>query len=128
MGAGLHGALAVALHVVGEHWIAEQRHMAEEIVEQVGLDQIVDLGALADPHRHREAPVRQVIVEHRVGNETWHADDAPAGQRFELRVDRVEVGNGLADAEGLADPRRNSGQACFSARAVWRSTSRRHTA
>ena len=75
--------------------------MAEEIVEQVGLDQIVELGALADPHRHREAPVRQVIVEHRVGDEAGHADDAPAGQRLEPRIDRVEVGNAVADAQRL---------------------------
>ena len=85
--AGLDAALAVALHVVGEHRIAEQRHVAEEIVEQVGLDQIVELGALADPHRHRKAPVRQVVVEHRIGDQARHADDAPAGQRLEPRVD-----------------------------------------
>ena len=78
-------------------------------MEQVGLDQIVELGALANPDRHRKSPVGEVIVEHRIGDETRHADDPPAGQRLELRIDRIEVGNGVADAEGLADPRRNSG-------------------
>ena len=75
--------------------------MAEEVVEQVGLDQVVELGAGADPHRHREAAVREMVVEDGVGDQSRHADDAPAGQRLEPRVDGLEVGNGVADAEGL---------------------------
>ena len=101
LGAGFQRALAVHLHVVGEHRVAEQRHVAEEIVEQVGLDQVVELGAGADPHRHRKAPMRQVIVEHRVGDQARHADDAPAGQLLQPRIDRREVGDAVADAERL---------------------------
>ena len=45
--------------------------------------------------------MRQVIVEDGVGDQARHADDAPAGQRLEPRVDDVEVGDGVADAERL---------------------------
>jgi hypothetical protein len=97
--AGVDRALAVALHVVGKDRIAEQRHVAEEIVEQVGLDQVVELGTLAQPHRHRKPPVREMVVEHGVRDQAGHADHAPAGQRREPGVHRVEIGNAVADAQ-----------------------------
>ena len=75
--------------------------MAEKIVEQVGLDQVVELGALADPHRHRKSPVREMIVEHRIGDKTRHANHLPPGQRLELGVHTIEVWNALADAQRL---------------------------
>jgi hypothetical protein len=101
VGAGLDAAAAIFLHVIGEHRIGEQRHVAEEIVEQVGFDQVVDLLALADPHGHREAAMGEMIVEGGVGNETRHADDAPAGQRLEPRIDRREVGDRIAQLDRL---------------------------
>ena len=65
--------------------------MAEEVVEKVGLDQIVDLLARADPHRHREAAVGEMVVEGGVRDEAGHPDDAPARQWLQPRVDRREV-------------------------------------
>ena len=41
----------------------------------------------------------EVVVEGCVGNETRHADETPAGERRQSGVDRVEVGDGIADAE-----------------------------
>ena len=43
--------------------------------------------------------MRQVIVEDGVGDQARHADDAPAGQRLQPRVDGLEVGDAVADAE-----------------------------
>ena len=40
--ARLQAARAVGLHEVGEGAVEEQRHMAEEVVEDVGLDRAVN--------------------------------------------------------------------------------------
>jgi hypothetical protein len=45
--------------------------------------------------------MRQVIVEHRIGDQPRHADDAPAGQLRQPRIDRREIGDAVADAECL---------------------------
>ena len=92
-------APAVLLHVIGEHGIGQQRHVAIEVVEQVGLDQIIDLLALADPHRDREAAMGEMVVEGRVGNQPGHADDAPARPRLEAGIDLGEVGDGVAQPD-----------------------------
>ena len=43
----------------------------------------------------------QVIVEDGVGDESRHAHEAPAGEGLEPGVDLGEVGNRVADAQGL---------------------------
>ena len=73
--------------------------MAEEIVEQVGFDQVVEFGPRADPHRHRKAAMGEMIVEGRVGDQARHADETPAGEGRQPGVDRREIRNGVADAE-----------------------------
>jgi hypothetical protein len=73
--------------------------VAEEVVEQIGLDQVVEFGSGADPDRHRKAAVGEVVVEGGIGDEAWHADDSPASERLQPGVDCLEVGNGVADPE-----------------------------
>ena len=73
--------------------------MPEEVVEQVGLDQIVDFLALANPHRHRKAAMREMIVEGGVGDQPRDADEPPASERVQPSVDRGKIRNRVADAE-----------------------------
>ena len=50
---------AIFVHVVGIGGIGEERHVAEDIVENVGLLQIVELRAAADEGPGRKLPVGQ---------------------------------------------------------------------
>ncbi len=89
-------APAIGLHVVGEHRIGQHRDVAEDIVEDVGLLQVVQLMRLADELAGREAAIGQVIEEHIVGHQARHGDHAPTGQALELLVDAIEVRNARA--------------------------------
>ena len=66
---------AVRLDEVREHRVREHGQVAEEVVEQIGFDEIVELVAPAHPHRDREAALGQVREEIRFGNEPRNADD-----------------------------------------------------
>ena len=67
--------------------------MAEEIVEHVRLDQIVQLMLLAQPAGDREAAVRQMIEKHRVRNKARYGNDLPAGGGHQHLVGIIETGN-----------------------------------
>ncbi len=72
--------------------------MAEEIVEQIRLDQVVELVAPAHPHRHGKAPFGEVREEVRLGDQPRHADHFETGQalqplaRFFQHGDAMRVG------------------------------------
>lgn len=87
----LNAAAAVGLHVIGEHWIEQERHVTEQIVEQIRFGNVVELFGLADPPRDREAPVGQVIEEHLIGQQTFDADDFPAGARLQHCIQIIEL-------------------------------------
>ncbi len=70
--------------------------MAEDVVEDVRLFQIVELVRPADEATGGKAPVGQVIEEHLVGHEAGHGDDRPAGQGVQLAVHLTEVRYALA--------------------------------
>ncbi len=66
--------------------------MAEHVVKDVGLFEVVELVCAADELSGREAPMREVLEEHLVGDQARHGDDLPAGvshqhfaQLFEMR-------------------------------------------
>ena len=89
---------AIRLDEVREHRVREHGQVAEEVVEQVGFDEVVELVAAAHPHRDGEAPLGQVREEIRFGNQPRHADDFETGEAlqplaglFEHR-DAVRVG------------------------------------
>ena len=86
-----HPALAVGLHVVGEQRVHQQRHMAEQIVEEVGLLDVIDLVGATDPPCHRETAVGQVVEEIQFRQQAFDADQGPAGGGFEHRVDVGEL-------------------------------------
>jgi hypothetical protein len=60
--------------------VREHRQMAEEIMEQVRLDQVVELIAPAHPDRDREAAFGKVREKIRLGNQARHADHLEARQ------------------------------------------------
>ena len=86
----LHAAAAVGGHVVGEHRVHQQRHVPEQVVEQVGFGQIVELLGLADPPGHREATVGEMLEEHQLRQQPFDADDLPAGGGAQHAVEIVE--------------------------------------
>ncbi len=91
-----HAAAAVGLHVVGEHRVHQQRHVAEQVVEKIGFGQVVELLGLADPPGDREPPVGQVFEEGQFRQQALDADQLPAGGLAQQRVELVE----LRDAVG----------------------------
>ena len=92
---GAQAALAVGLHVVGEDRVGQHRHVAEDIVEDVRLLQVVELVGLADELAGRKAPVGQMVEEHLVGHQTRHRDDAPAGALLQIVAQAAEIGDVL---------------------------------
>ena len=87
----LDPAAAVGLHVVGEHRVHQQRHVAEQVVEQVRFGQVVHLLGRADPPRDREAPVREMVEEVELGQQALHADQLPTSGRAQHLVEVVEL-------------------------------------
>ena len=74
-----HAALAIGLHVVGEGGIGQHRHVAEDIVEDVWLLQVVQLIGLANEPSGREPAIGQMFEEHLVRRQARHRHNAPAG-------------------------------------------------
>ncbi len=96
----LQPALAIGLHVIGEDRIHQHRHMAEEVVEDVRLLQIVELVLAADEAGRGKATVGEMREEHRIGDEARHGDDMPARRALQPLVEAAEIGNRVGfDAE-----------------------------
>ena len=55
----LETALAIALHIVCEHRVEQQRNVPEQVVEDVGLDDVVELLRRANPVGDRKLAVGQ---------------------------------------------------------------------
>src|SRR3954470_8083188 len=55
--------LTIRLHEAGKRAIRQHRQMPEEVVEDVGLYEIVELFRFANPDRDRESAMRQVREE-----------------------------------------------------------------
>ena len=90
---GAQAALAVGLDKFGDHGIHQQRHVAEHIVENVGLFQIIQFMRLADELAGRETAVRQVFEEHVVRNQAWHGHHLPAGTLGQHLGQLLEIGD-----------------------------------
>ena len=58
--------------------------MAEDVVEDIGLFDVVELVGAADELAGRKAPVGEVIEEDVVRHERGHSDDAPTGQLLQV--------------------------------------------
>ncbi len=84
---------AVGLDVVGDHRVHQQGHMAEHVVEHVGLFEVVELVRLADEVARRETPVGQVVEEHLVRHQPGHGDDLPASALHQGVGQAAEIGD-----------------------------------
>src|SRR3546814_3589158 len=67
--------------------------MAEDVVEDVGFLQIVELLRGADEIARGKAPVGEMVEEGGVGYQPRHRDDPPPGRRHQPRVEVAIVGN-----------------------------------
>lgn len=75
---GAQAADALGLDVVGEHGVHQHRHMAEKIVEHIGLFQIVKLIGCANEVAGRKAPLCKVGEKDIVGHQARDRDDPPS--------------------------------------------------
>ena len=96
--------LPVGLHEVGEGRLAEDRHVAEEVVEHVGLDDVVELVHAPQPVGHRKAAAGEMLEKGRGRYQAGHGHEPPAGELVELVAHRVEVRHTLHQAERVDAP------------------------
>ncbi|MPN13436.1 hypothetical protein SDC9_160757 [bioreactor metagenome] len=73
--------------------------MAEEIVKDVGLDDVFELFGLAYPVRDREFALGQQREERYLGNQTRNADDLPSRGLEQSLVDFLEARNAFLCAQ-----------------------------
>lgn len=71
--------------------------MADHVVKDVRLFEIVHLVRPADETRRREAPIGQMREEHGVGHQARHRNQAPAVGGREHVVQPREVRDALAE-------------------------------
>jgi len=101
---GAQTALAISLHIIGEDRVGEHRHMAEHVVEDVGLLQIIELVGFADELAGDEAAIGEMLEEDIVGDEARHRDHRPAGGPAQFLVEFVEIGNSGAGEMEHVEP------------------------
>ena len=79
---GAQTAFAVGLQIIGEHRMHQHRHVAEDIVEDVGLLEVVELRSARRMNcPGREAAMREMVEEHLGRHEPRHGHDLPTGTR-----------------------------------------------
>ena len=96
----LETALAIALHIVCEHRVEQQRHVPEQVVEDVGLDDVVELLRRANPVGDRKLAVGQQGEERHLGDQPWHGHQLPAGGAVKPLVHFIEARDPVALAQG----------------------------
>ena len=96
---GLESALAVFLQMVGEDRVEQQGHMAEQVVEHVGLHDVIEFFGGADPVGDREPAVRQQGEKWHLGDQARHGDHLPSGGLAQPVVDLIEVRNPVLRAQ-----------------------------
>ncbi|MEI9992572.1 MAG: hypothetical protein WDM86_21390 [Rhizomicrobium sp.] len=116
-----HPALAISLHVIGEDRMSQHRHMAEHVVEDVRLLDIVELVGAPDELAGGKAAVGEVVEEDLVGHQRRHGDDAPAGQLLKPVRQPLEIGNGVGHQVEPLQPVEDSSQARPGSTLAWRS-------
>src|SRR5260221_4249592 len=78
--------------------------MAEDVVEAVGLVEVVELIALADELARREAPIGEMFEEHLVGNEARYRDNLPPGMLHQHFAQLSEVRDLVGADRQVAHP------------------------
>ncbi len=91
-----HPALAIGLHVIGEDRMGQHRDMAEHVVEDVRLLDIVELVGAADELAGGKAAVGEMVEEDLVGHQRRHRDHAPARQPVQIVRQPLEIRDVIA--------------------------------
>ncbi len=105
-------AFAIGDHIVGEHGVGEHRDMAEDVVEDVGFLEVIELFGRADKIARGKAPVREVVEEDIVGDEAGHRDDLPPRRRRQARIEFAIIGNArLFEAQHVDAAQKGFGRA-----------------
>ena len=86
-------ALAIGFEKARIGRIGEERHMPEDVMEDVGLLQIFKLRLRANECPGGKAPIGEMIEEGVIGNQPGHRNDAPAGHRPQSAAQIRELRN-----------------------------------
>ncbi|KAH2808393.1 hypothetical protein KXV85_006017, partial [Aspergillus fumigatus] len=86
-------AAPIGLHIIGKDRVGEKRHMAEDIMEDVGFFKIVDMSGRANEAPGDKAPIGEMIKEDLVGHEAGHRDHLPARGIHQSGVEFDKIGN-----------------------------------
>ena len=100
----LQPAFAVGLHVVGEDRVHQQRHVAADIVEDVGLLEVIELVAATDEAGRRKAAAREIGEENIVRHEAGHCHDPPPGRGVENFAQSPEIRDPVGGDPERAEP------------------------
>jgi hypothetical protein len=100
----LRRSLPESLEEIGEDRMCVQRHVPEDVVENIGLGDVVERMARPDRHRGREATPRQRLEEQLRLEEALHRDSAPARFRLKAGIHLVEVRDAIALQPDDFDP------------------------
>jgi beta-aspartyl-peptidase (threonine type) len=101
---GLQAALPIGLHVIGEHRVHQQRHVTTDIMEDVGLLEIIELIAPPNKAGRREPAARQVGEKDVIRNKPGNRHDPPAGRRVENLAQPAEIGDAIRRNTELVQP------------------------
>src|SRR5690606_8539995 len=88
---GLEAAFTERLHVAGKYRVEQQGYMAEQVMEKVGFDDVVELCFRTQPRCDRKTAVGQQGEELAFGNQAGHGDKMPAGGWLEQCIDILEA-------------------------------------
>jgi hypothetical protein len=100
--------------------------MAEDIVEDIGLLDVIELRFRANEARRWKAPVREMLEKHVVGHEPRHGHDAESGGLAGTSLSRRKSGMPSAPVAppsampSRATPSKNSGAARPRSNFAWR--------
>src|SRR3546814_19954477 len=86
----LDATSAVGCQGVGKYRVQQQWCMAEQVVEQIWLGDVIELIGTANPPGHREAAVGQMLEKGQFGEQTFDPDQLPASG---LRGHLIDVGD-----------------------------------
>src|SRR6516225_10291270 len=89
----LQSTLAISLHVIGEDRVHQQRHVAADVVEDVGFLKIIELIATPNKTGRGEPAAREMGEENIVRHKTGDRDDPPAGGGIENIAQPAEIWN-----------------------------------
>src|SRR3989442_464933 len=87
----LEATLPIGLHVIGEDRVHQQRRVPEDIMEAVGLLEVIELIWPANEEGRWEPPAGEMGEEHIVRDEPGHSHDLPSCGGIEDIAEAAEI-------------------------------------